>query len=298
MRKKNINKAFYSNFILGMTEDHQVTAINLTDLIISAKNCRQDLTDEETTVRDLADDIKLHGLLNPLQVRPLNDKYEIICGQRRFLAIKSLGDRETIACIIKNISDEEAEKVSLAENIQRANLSTLDKVRNYAKLHEAHGRDINKLSRIISISPHTLRKYITIRKLPEELLLRLDAKDDDKHLTMATACALTSLPESQQVEVADAIQRLDRNDDRAKVIRRVHQDPGCNVERIIDEVQNSRLQTMRVRPTYPWIPGRNSNDEPIRIPEHLYEQVRNIVEQDLQILDVASTRKRQRDIDP
>ena len=119
----------------------EVRDIKMADIRLSEFNIRKDLNagTEDTGLEDLAESIKDKGLLNPLIVRKLEDgTYELIAGQRRFLACQKLGWK-TIPAIIRDISnDTDATILSLVENVHRADLNPIDKARAYQKIYEKY----------------------------------------------------------------------------------------------------------------------------------------------------------------
>jgi len=82
----------------------EIINIEISKLYVSDVNVRKTLTSEEdeTGIIDLANDIDVNGLINPITVRQIGDKYEIIAGQRRFLAIRYL-NKTHIPCNVLNI---------------------------------------------------------------------------------------------------------------------------------------------------------------------------------------------------
>ena len=138
-----------------------IAIIEIQKLYVSNINVRKTLTSEEdeTGITDLANDINTNGLINPLTVRINNDKYEIIAGQRRYLAMKQL-NKSHIPCNILNIDTQKAEEISLVENVQRNQMTTCDKVRSYSKLYDVYNGDIDKVISAIHISKPTIQKYL------------------------------------------------------------------------------------------------------------------------------------------
>ena len=111
-------------------------------LYISNINVRKTNVNEIT---ELASSIDINGLINPITVRKnSDDKYEIIAGQRRYLAMKEL-HKHTIPCNIINANDEKSEEISLIENLQKNNLSNCDKVKSFSKLYETYANDYDKI---------------------------------------------------------------------------------------------------------------------------------------------------------
>jgi len=129
-----------------------IANIEISKLYVSNINVRKTLTSEEdeTGITDLANDININGLINPITVRLNNNKYEIIAGQRRYLAMKQL-NKTHIPCNILNIDTQKAEEISLVENVQRNQMTTCDKVRSYSKLYDVYNGDIDKVISAIHI---------------------------------------------------------------------------------------------------------------------------------------------------
>lgn len=108
----------------------QVREVPLNALRVAATNTRKDKDagQEDASLAGLAQSIKEHGLLNPLTVRPLPDgTYEIVAGQRRYLACKELGFATVPVIVREQVSDTSAVALSLIENVQRADMHPLDK---------------------------------------------------------------------------------------------------------------------------------------------------------------------------
>jgi ParB family chromosome partitioning protein len=169
----------------------EIINVDITNLFVSNINVRKTLTSEEdeTGISDLANDINTNGLINPITVRANNDKYEIIAGQRRYLAMKHL-NKTHIPCNVLNIDTQKAEEISLVENVQRNQMTTLDKIRSYSKLYDVYNRDIDKVISAIHISKQTIQKYLKLRNLPEEVLKLLDTTNENK-ITIDVAIELT-----------------------------------------------------------------------------------------------------------
>jgi len=144
-----------------------VIQINIHKLKISDLNVRKILAsdEDETSISDLASDIKTNGLINPITVRNKdNDNYEIIAGQRRFLACKLI-NMKSISCNVINVADQKAEEISLVENVQRNQMTNMDKIKSYVKLYNLYKKDIKRVTKAISISESTLKRYLELMSL-------------------------------------------------------------------------------------------------------------------------------------
>jgi ParB family chromosome partitioning protein len=91
------------------------------------------LTFDEKSLNELADSIKQHGIIQPLVVRKVGDKYEIIAGERRYKA-SQLAGLQKVPAVIMNLNDQESAEVAVVENIQRRDLSALEEAESYKKL--------------------------------------------------------------------------------------------------------------------------------------------------------------------
>lgn len=93
---------------------------------------------DPTALNELAQSIKIHGVIQPILVTPRNDRYMIVAGERRFRASK-LAEIKTIPCIIKDFTDAEVQEVALLENIQRQDLNPIETARALKELQDSYG---------------------------------------------------------------------------------------------------------------------------------------------------------------
>lgn len=172
----------------------------MSDIQLSEFNIRKDLGagTEDAGLENLAESIKDKGLLNPLIVRRLDDRtYELIAGQRRFLACQRLG-WETIPAIIRDIDDStDATILSLVENIHRADLNPIDKSKAYQKIYEKYG-DYNRVARETGVSVSTIRKYLALLKLAPSIQAKLTTAEGPAGIGTLSRVAETFAPEEQE----------------------------------------------------------------------------------------------------
>jgi ParB/RepB/Spo0J family partition protein len=150
----------------------QILQISLNLLRVAATNTRKDTAagQEDASIAGLAQSIKRDGLINPPTVRPIGDgTYEIIAGQRRYLACKELG-LATIPVIVRDqVSDTSAVTLSLIENVQRADMHPLDKARAYADLKERHSGNLREVAEATGVTVATIQRYLDLLRLPAQL---------------------------------------------------------------------------------------------------------------------------------
>jgi ParB/RepB/Spo0J family partition protein len=141
----------------------------------SGLNARKDLHagQEDSGIDELASSIRQQGLLSPPIVRPTaNGRYEILVGQRRFLACRKIG-LDPIPCLVRDdLGDADAVTLSLVENVHRADMHPLDKARALKALYDQHS-SYDRVARETAWSASTIRKYIQLLSLPDELQERL-----------------------------------------------------------------------------------------------------------------------------
>jgi ParB family chromosome partitioning protein len=114
------------------TESPLVREISLDKIKPSKANTRR--RTDDAALNELAENIKTHGVLQPILIRPMDsDGYEIVCGERRWRASKTAG-KETIPARIVNLSDGEALELAVIENLQRENVHELDEALGYKAL--------------------------------------------------------------------------------------------------------------------------------------------------------------------
>jgi len=126
-------------------------------------------------VNDLAKSINEVGLLQPILLRPVGDRYEIIAGHMRYLATKSIG-KENIRAIVRKMSDEDAAILRATENLQRLDLTPLEEALTFQNLIEKHGLKIEKVAKRFGKTPGTIKRRMDILKMPDILKKALHKK--------------------------------------------------------------------------------------------------------------------------
>lgn len=168
----------------------EITIIPIDKLKIDDMNIRNDFSlhgDNDTSIEELSLSIKSQGLLNPISVRMSNeDHYIIFAGSRRFKALQLLNETN-IPCIIHDISEVDATTKSLIENFQRQDNSYSEKTRAFKKLYDTQNKNIMKLSNLVGVKIGTLKRYLTISDLEDEILDALDKRNGERRLTLEVA---------------------------------------------------------------------------------------------------------------
>ena len=123
---------------------------------------------DEKALKELAVSIKEHGVIQPIIVRNVNGKYEIIAGERRYKA-SALAGLTRIPAIIRDLDDKESSKVALLENLQRKNLNPIEEARTYQKILEIDQMTQEELAKTMGKSQSSVANKLRLLSLPDEV---------------------------------------------------------------------------------------------------------------------------------
>jgi ParB family chromosome partitioning protein len=166
--------------------------LKLDQLIAGKYQPRRHFHEEE--LKELADSIRAHGIMQPLVVRKIADGYEIIAGERRFRAAQ-LAQLKEIPAIIRDLSDAQALELGLIENIQRKDLNPLEEGAGYRRLMDEFGYTQEKLAKIVGKSRSHVANLLRLETLPDSIKKLIDSGD----LTMGHARALLSADNPEEM---------------------------------------------------------------------------------------------------
>jgi len=131
------------------------------------------------SLQELADSIKEQGVIQPIVVRPdktNNGKYEIIAGERRWLASQHAGLHE-VPVVILNVDDVKSLEFAIVENVQRQDLNSVEEARGYQRLVDEFNYNQEKLSKFIGKSRSYIANSLRLLSLPSEILLMIEQGD-------------------------------------------------------------------------------------------------------------------------
>lgn len=156
---------------------------------------------EEDALLELADSIKLHGVLQPLLVRKVKDYYEIIAGERRWRAAKLAGIKE-VPAIVKEYSEQEIVEIRLIENIQRENLNPIEEAMAFKKLLEEFHLKQDEVADRVSKSRTAVTNSMRLLKLDDKVQQMIV----DEMISTGHARALLAIDDKElQYELANRI---------------------------------------------------------------------------------------------
>ncbi|MGM9972485.1 MAG: nucleoid occlusion protein [Clostridiaceae bacterium] len=149
------------------------------------------------SLQELADSIKHNGILQPLSVRLMGERYELVAGERRWRAAKSIG-LDKVPCTILDITDKQAAELALLENLQREDLNFIEEAEAYYNLINEHGFTQEQLAIRMGKKQSTIANKLRLLKLSDSVRLLLL----ENHLTERHARALLPLiDEELQVKI-------------------------------------------------------------------------------------------------
>ncbi len=166
--------------------DHETRDIPLEHIDEPAAAMRTDIPRDE--IFELASDIKKNGLINPITVRPLNGRFEVVAGHRRFLAHR-YGGMVTIRCVVRELNDDETFAIMTSENLKRENVNPVDEATHVERLMRIHNGDAGKVSDIVGRSEEWVKQRVTIAAMPENLKAALR----QEKIKIGVALALTEI---------------------------------------------------------------------------------------------------------
>ena len=174
---------------------------------------------DPSKLKELAESIDEHGLLQPIVVRPIEEHmYEIIAGERRFRALQSL-QKSHADVSIRDMSDEETAVVALIENIQRENLSVVEEAEAYKKLLEIGNTTQSELAKSLGKSQSFIANKLRLLKLAPKVIVRLrEGKITERH-----ARAVLPLSNEAQEQLIEQViqQKLNVKQTEARVKQQV-----------------------------------------------------------------------------
>lgn len=180
-------------------EESGVCTVRLSEIEPNLSQPRKEF--DEEALSELADSIAAHGVLQPLLVRPTNNgMYQIVAGERRWRAARMAGLSE-VPALIRELSDEEADKVALIENLQREDLNAVETAEGYRRLMEKYGMTQEQLSEAVGKSRPAVANTLRILNLPAEVLPMVSGGK----LSAGHAKAILSAPEEKRTELAKMI---------------------------------------------------------------------------------------------
>ena len=231
MKKKGLGRGLSALFgdekpLEKRQETSKSNMISISDLTRNPYQPRQNFKEEK--LEELANSIRKNGIIQPIAVR-LNKnetgKYEIVAGERRWLAAQKAGLHE-IPVTILDLSDVESLEVAIVENIQRDDLNPIEEAKGYKRLNEEFKYDHDSISKLMSKSRSHISNTLRLLTLPSDVISMLE----EGTLTSGQARPLIGI--SNASSIAEEI--VSKNYSARKVEYLVRNKKGNSKEKIVD----------------------------------------------------------------
>lgn len=161
---KGLDAIFHDN---ARADDGGAVELNINELEPNRGQPRKEFSEE--AMRELADSIAQHGVLQPLLVRPLlSGGYQIVAGERRWRASRMAG-LATVPALIRELTDSEVMQIALIENLQREDLKPLEEAQGYQALMEEFGFTQDEISKSVGKSRPAVTNALRLLNLPESV---------------------------------------------------------------------------------------------------------------------------------
>ncbi|MGQ9754445.1 MAG: ParB/RepB/Spo0J family partition protein [Desulfotomaculales bacterium] len=169
-KKRGLGRGLDALLPVGPGEEMREVAVE--EISPNPRQARRQFDEEK--LRELAQSIEEHGLVQPVVVRPCGTGYELVSGERRWRAYRALG-RAFIPAVVREMSDEEAAVAVLIENLQREDLNPLEEALAYQQLMNEFGLTQEEVARRVGKSRAAVANALRLLGLPAEVQELIEA---------------------------------------------------------------------------------------------------------------------------
>lgn len=192
------------------------------------------------SIEELAESIKIYGIIQPIIVTKKDGFYEIVAGERRWRAAKKAGLTE-VPCIVREDDERKNKEIALIENIQREDLNPIEKARGFKQLIDEYGITQQKLADIMGINRSTLTNCLRILNLDQRVIdLALEGK-----LTEGHCRSLLSFEPDDQYEIAlkvietgQSVRDIEQNIKNKKNVKKIPKEEKKKYEAIYKDIED------------------------------------------------------------
>ena len=204
VKKGGLGKGLSAIFLENDNENTGSTVLPISEIEPNRSQPRHDFNEE--SLRELADSIAAHGVLQPLLVRPMPEGgYQLVAGERRWRASRMAGLFE-VPVVIREMTDSDMMQISMIENLQRENLNPVEEAMGYRILINEYGLTQEEISRSVGKSRPVIANALRILSLPSEIIEMVRSGD----ISAGHARALLGFSDkSEQLIVARSVKTKD-----------------------------------------------------------------------------------------
>jgi ParB family transcriptional regulator, chromosome partitioning protein len=200
---------------------------------------------DETALNELADSIKVSGVVQPVTVRQSSGRYQLVTGERRWLASQRAG-KTTVPAIIRQVSNEQAMEITIIENLQREDLNPVEQAHAYERLSRDFGLTQDQMAQRTGKDRSSVANFLRLLKLPSDVLTLVESNK----LSFGHAKALMGLDSQETmlrlaqraVQLSMSVRQLE-----SAVYNLMHPEPkATKPERVLDpNVRDAEQQLQR-----------------------------------------------------
>lgn len=150
---------------------------------------------DETSLQELAESIKQHGIIQPLVVTPSGVKYRIVAGERRYRASQIAGLKK-VPAIVRNHKELEELEISIVENVQRVDLSPLEQAVSIVRLRDQFSLSTKEIAQKLGKAEPTISNIVRLLQLPKEAVVALQ----ENKITEGHARAILALKADEKMQ--------------------------------------------------------------------------------------------------
>lgn len=227
--KKGLGKGLGALIASADTDEAGVIEIKINEIEPNSEQPRKYFNDEK--LAQLAESIKLHGVVQPLIVQRSEDTYKIVAGERRWRAARIAG-LQTIPVIIRDLSSKQVMEIALIENLQREDLNAIEEAEAYEKLMQEFGMTQEDISATVGKSRPAIANSVRLLTLQDKIKTRVINGD----LSGGHARALLSIEDmNMQIKAADEITKKGLNvRDTELLVKRLISQKSKKKKNIVD----------------------------------------------------------------
>lgn len=191
VKKGGLGRGMDSLFVENTVETKQAVELRLSQIVPNRDQPRKVFDD--AALRELSESIKLHGLIQPLLVRPMSDgSYQIVAGERRWRASRLAG-LERVPVVIKEMADSEVMELALIENLQREDLNPIEEAEGYKTLMDTYALTQEQVAERVGKSRSAVANALRLMGLND---IEKEALQSGE-ITAGHARALMSIPDKE-----------------------------------------------------------------------------------------------------
>ncbi len=243
--------------------DQKVVELDIKDILPNRFQPR--IKFEEEPINELAESIKEYGVIQPIVVRPINDKYEIIAGERRFKASVIAG-KQTIPALITDMDDRESVEIALIENVQRKDLTPIEEAISYKKILDMGYLKQDDLAKKLGKSQSTVANKLRLLNLDDEVQeALLEQKISERHARSLLRLNDFALQKKVLADIIEKRLTVRKTDEVInKIIDEKQRGKIIDIDDMIEKENNMNINSNFNMPTDPIIndnAGSNPNNE-------------------------------------